>query len=199
MIGLIYYDSIFGVESNSSDIVSKKILIISGSPRKNGNSDVLCDRFRSGAEDAGNEVRKVSLAKKKVGFCKGCYHCRDHDGRCVLNDDMSEIMDDIGWADTIVLASPVYFYSVDAQMKAVIDRTVACWTAIKNKEFYYIMTAAEDSDTVMDCTLECFRGFARCLGGSVEKGVIYGKGLYGIGEVEKTPYMDEAYDMGRKV
>ena len=82
---------------------------------------------------------------------------------------------------------------------ALIDRTVAQWLTIKNKEFYYIMTAAEESDTVMDCTLECFRGLAKCLEGSVERGVIYGKGVYGAGEIESKPAMREAYDMGRKV
>ena len=80
---------------------------------------------------------------------------------------------------------------------ALIDRTVAQWQIIKNKEFYYIMTAAEESDTVMDCTLECFRGLARCLEGSIERGVIYGKGVYGPGEIESKPAMREAYDMGR--
>ena len=69
---------------------------------------------------------------------------------------MADILDKMNAADVFVMASPVYFYSVDAQMKALIDRTVAQWLTIKNKEFYYIMTAAEESDTVMDCTLECF-------------------------------------------
>lgn len=85
------------------------------------------------------------------------------------------------YADVIVMASPVYFYSIDAQMKTVIDRSLARWTNIPNKEFYYIMTAAENSDAVMDCSLECFRGFALCLSGAVEKGVIYGKGVYEAG------------------
>ena len=84
-------------------------------------------------------------------------------------------------------------------MKALIDRTVAQWLTIKNKEFYYIMTAAEESDTVMDCTLECLRGLAKCLKGSVERGVIYGKGVYEPGEIESKPAMQEAYEMGRTV
>lgn len=84
-------------------------------------------------------------------------------------------------------------------MKAVIDRCVAKWEEIKNKEFYYIMTAAENSDTVMDCTLECFRGFAKCLDGSVEKGVIFAKGVYEKGEVKGTRYMQEAYEMGKSI
>ena len=99
----------------------------------------------------------------------------------------------------IVMASPVYFYSIDAQMKAVIDRSVARWTDIPNKEFYYIMTAAEDSEDVMDCTLECFRGFARCLNGAREMGVICGKGVYEAGAIRGLPAMKEAYEMGRQV
>ena len=112
---------------------------------------------------------------------------------------MSEVLEKIHKANIIVMASPVYFYSIDAQMKALIDRCVAQWTKIKNKEFYYIMTAAENSDTVMNCTLECFRGFAECLEGSVEKGVIYGKGFYNVGEVKNSPVMLEAYNMGKNI
>lgn len=97
------------------------------------------------------------------------------------------------------MSSPVYFYSIDAQMKALIDRCVAQWTKIKNKEFYYIMTAAEDSKTVMNCTLECFRGFAKCLDGSAEKGIIYAKGFYKPGEVKNSLKMLEAYEMGKNI
>lgn len=97
------------------------------------------------------------------------------------------------------MSSPVYFYSIDAQMKALIDRCVAQWTKIKNEEFYYIMTAAEDSETVMNCTLECFRGFAKCLDGSAEKGIIYAKGFYKPGEVKNSLKMLEAYEMGKNI
>ena len=97
------------------------------------------------------------------------------------------------------MASPVYFYSVNAQMKALIDRTVAQWRVIRDKEFYYIMTAAEDTDTVMNCTLECFRGLAKCLNGSVERGVIYGKGVYAEGEIEGKPVLAEDYKVNKPV
>jgi len=123
----------------------------------------------------------------------------DHKGECFIKDDMSEILDKMQEADVIVMSSPVYFYSIDAQIKALIDRSVARWTEIPNKEFYYIMTAAEDSETVMDCTLECFRGFAMCLKNAVEKGVICGKGVYKTGEIKNTIYMNQAYELGKKV
>lgn len=179
--------------------MSKKILILSGSPRKGGNSDLLCDEFMKGAQESGNQAEKIFLRSKKVMPCNACYYCKDHDGQCAIRDDMGEILDKMQKADVIVMASPVYFYSIDAQMKAVIDRCVARWTNIPDKEFYYIMTAAEDSDTVMDCTLECFRGFAACLDGAREKGVIYGKGVYEAGDIRKMLAMQEAYEMGRQV
>lgn len=179
--------------------MSKKILILSGTPRKGGNSDVLCDEFMRGAVESGNTTEKIFIADKKIGYCKGCYYCVDHKEECFIKDDMSEILDKMQAADVIVMASPVYFYSIDAQMKAVIDRSVARWTDIPNKEFYYIMTAAEDSDTVMNCTLECFRGFAVCLKNAVEKGVIFAKGVYEKGEIKNTKYMNQAYELGKKV
>lgn len=178
--------------------MGKKILILSGSPRRGGNSDVLCDQFMKGAVEAGNDVEKINVASKKIGYCLACYYCKNHDGACAVKDDMAEILEKMLAADVIVMASPVYFYSIDAQLKALIDRSVARWLEFKDKEFYYIMTAAEDSDDVMDCTQECFRGFARCLEGSVEKGVIYGKGVYGKGEILNHPAMQQAYEMGRR-
>ena len=156
--------------------MSKNVLILSGSPRRGGNSDLLCDEFGRGAGENGNTVEKIFIRDKKIGFCNACYGCRKT-GMCVIKDDMAQVLERMHWADVIVMASPVYFYSIDAQMKALIDRTLPQWTRLDNKEFYYIMTAAEDSDTVMDCTLECFRGFAVCLNGAKEMGVLYGKGV----------------------
>lgn len=179
--------------------MNKKVLILSGSPRKGGNSDLLCDEFLRGAQEAGNQVEKIFLRSKKVAPCNACYFCRDNGGRCAIRDDMAEILDKMQAADVIVMASPVYFYSIDAQMKAVIDRSLARWTAMPGKEFYYIMAAAENSATVMDCTLECFRGFAVCLDDSKERGVLEAKGVYEAGDVRTTRYMKDAYEMGKTV
>ncbi len=179
--------------------IMKKVLILSGSPRRHGNSDLLCDEFMRGAADAGNEVEKIFIRDKKIGYCTACYYCTEHGGVCSIKDDMTEVLAKIRAADVIVMASPVYFYAVDAQLKTVIDRTVAQWTEITGKEFYYIMTSAEDTETVMDGTLACLRGFAACIAGSEEKGVICAKGVYEAGEVKNTPYMKQAYEMGRSV
>lgn len=148
--------------------MSKKVLILSGSPRKNGNSDLLCDEFMSGALESGNEVEKIRITEKKVSTCSACYYCRDHGGVCVHKDDMADILQKMVDADVLVLASPVYFYSVNAQLKAVIDRTVARWLEVKNKEFYYIVTMADEAHASADTTLACFRGYADCVDGAVE-------------------------------
>ena len=115
--------------------MGKNVLILSASPRKGGNSDILCDEFKKGAEKAGNSVEKIFLRDKKISPCVACYYCKDHEGKCAINDDMAYIIDRIMKSDVIVMASPVYFYSVNAQIKALIDRCVAKWLDIKNKEF----------------------------------------------------------------
>lgn len=178
--------------------MNKKVLILSGSPRKNGNSDILCDEFAKGAEESGNIVRKIRVAEKNIGYCKACYACKNG-GICAIKDDMAEVLQQIIDADVLVLASPVYFYSIDAQLKAVIDRTVARWLEVKNKEFYYIITAADGEEAAAKTTLACFRGYADCVEGAKEKGVIYGMGVYEKGEIKNHKCMKEAFEMGRNV
>lgn len=177
----------------------KNVLILSGSPRKGGNSDLLCDEFMRGAKESGNNVIKINVANKKITPCHACYFCREHGGECAYKDDMAEILQAMIDADVLVLASPVYFYSIDAQLKAVIDRTVARWPEVKNKEFYYIMTAADEDKSAMDTTLACFRGYAACVVGAKEMGVIYGTGVYEKGRILNTPAMSEAYEMSKNV
>ena len=101
--------------------MSKKVLILSGSPRKGGNSDLLCDEFMRGALEADNQVEKIRVTEKKIGYCSACYYCRQSGGVCAKKDDMAEILQKMIDADVIVLASPVYFYSIDAQLRTVID------------------------------------------------------------------------------
>lgn len=178
--------------------MSKKVLILSGSPRKGGNSDILCDEFAKGAIEAGHEVEKIRVAEKNIGYCRACYACKET-GKCVIKDDMAEVLQKMIDADVLVLASPVYFYSIDAQLKAVIDRTVARWLEVRDKEFYYIVTAADSEHSSAETTLSCFRGYADCVEGAKEMGVIYGMGAYEKGEIKSLPAMDDAYEAGKRV
>ncbi len=175
-----------------------KVLAISSSPRKGGNSDVLCDEFLKGAAEQGHQVEKIRLATKKIAPCLACYGCADTH-ICVRNDDMAEVLDALKAADVIVLASPVYFYSICAQMKTMIDRCMSDYGAIQNKRFYLIVTAADPQHCAADETLADFRGYLRCLPGAVEAGVIFGTGTWDKGDVYRHPSLAEAYEMGRSV
>ena len=126
--------------------MSKKVLILSGSPRKGGNSDILCDEFLRGAQDAGYKAEKIRVAEKKVAPCSGCYYCSTHGGVCVHKDDM-----------------------------------------------------ADEEKASADTTLTCFRGYADCVEGAVEKGVLVASGVYEPGAVRNTSAMAQAYEMGRNV
>lgn len=179
--------------------MKKKILVISASPRKEGNSDLLCDQFISGATKAGHQIEKMSLRDRKINYCAACDACQKNGGRCVQKDGMAEILDRMISADVIVMATPVYFYTMNAQMKTVIDRIYARYTAVSNKEVYFIMTAAVGNKDLLERTLESLRGFTACLTGAKEKGVIYGTGAWNKGDIKKSPAMGQAYEMGKNV
>lgn len=177
----------------------KNIVVISASPRKGGNSDRLCDEFIRGAERAGHKSHKIFLRNEKIGYCLGCDGCAATH-RCVQKDDMEAILEMMVTADVIVLATPVYFYTMDAQLKTLIDRSVPRYTEIADKEFYFIVTAADSNKSALERTIDGLRGFTReCLPNAREKGIIYGAGVWHAGEITKTAALGEAYTMGSAV
>ena len=177
--------------------MSKSVLILSASPRKGGNSDLLCDQFMHGAKEAGNHVEKIFLRDKKINYCAGCGACQSNGGKCVQKDDMAEALDKMIAADVIVMATPVYFYTMNGQMKTLIDRTCSRYAEISNKEMYFIMTAAVEEKELLERTLEGFRGFTSCLSGAMEKGIIYGTGAWKAGDIKGSAAMTQAYEMGK--
>jgi len=178
--------------------MKKKILILSASPRKKGNSELLCDQFALGAKESGHEVEKISIAGKKIHYCTGCGACFNT-SQCSQKDDMSGILEKMIASDVIVMATPVYFYTMNGQMKTLIDRTCARYREITDKEFYFIVTAADDNKQAMKRTIEEFRGFTYCLDGAKEKGILYGVGAWNIGDVIQTESYPQAFEMGKTV
>lgn len=177
----------------------KKVLVISASPRRGGNSDILCDEFIRGAKESGNEIEKVFLRDRKINYCMGCGAC-NNTHKCVQNDDMADILDKMVNYDVIVMATPVYFYTMDGQLKTLIDRTVPRYEEISDKDFYFIVTAADTDKAALERTIEGLRGFTdECLTNPHEKGIIYGTGAWQIGEIKNTPAMQQAYEMGKSV
>ncbi len=179
--------------------MGKNVLIISSSPRKGGNSDVLCDEFLKGAKENGNTVEKIFLKDKKINCCTGCGYCNTNDyTACSQKDDMAEILDKMQSADVIVFSTPIYFYSISGQMKTFIDRLCARYTHIENKDFYYILTAADSSNHAIQFALGEFKGLMACLNNPKEKGYLFAGGVWQKNEVLNTDYPALAYKLGKE-
>lgn len=177
---------------------NKKVLIIEGSPRKNGNSQLLCEAFEKGAKDSGHTVNLIRIQEKKIGYCTACDYCMQNDGTCVLHDDMSDILKLFQEADVLVLATPVYFYGISAQIKTFIDRTYPIWQNLGQKDVYYIVSAGLGED-IINRSLGDFDGFVEHLKDSKVKGRIYAPNVMEAGLVKNTKLITDAYQMGKNV
>ena len=176
----------------------KHIVILSGSPRKNGNTNLLCRQFQQGAEEAGHSVRFIPLAEKRIGFCRACDVCMRNGGACIQKDDMENILCAFQQADVVVLATPVYFYGVIAQMKACIDRTYPIWQHLGKKEVYYIVSAGLDEHIVAR-SLGDLDGFVEHFEQYEIKGRLYASNVMEAGAVRTLPVMEAAYQAGLHV
>ena len=136
---------------------------------------------------------------EKGGGLLGCNACYRNDGVCVQKDDMAEIREKMLGADVIVLASPIYFYSMTAQLKAVIDRSYAFFSQLAGKTFYFIISCAAPDEALTETMQAALRGFTCCVPDSVEGGVILGIGANDAGDVRHSPAMEQAYQMGRSL
>ena len=147
-----------------------KILGIMGSPRVGGNSDILLDEALAGAKNAGAEVEKIILDKKKISGCKDCKKCNET-GICVIKDDMLEIHKKILDADAIIHSAPVYFWSMTSQMKAYLDRWCAffdaqwnwqknCYPRMKGKRIGLITVCGDPNVHTADPIVRVFKSTA---------------------------------------
>jgi multimeric flavodoxin WrbA len=139
-----------------------KVLVLNGSPRKNGKTASLIKAFMEGAESSGNEVRELYLTGMNINGCLACEACQKGAGGCVQKDDMLAVYDAFEWADTVVFASPQYWGTVSGQLKVVIDRLYAALFGKRVvKRFVVIMTARGN---MYEMTEDFFSIFIRFLG-----------------------------------
>jgi NAD(P)H-dependent FMN reductase len=181
-------------------IMSKKVLIISTSPRKGSNSDALADEFAKGARDAGHEVEKVSLIGKEIQFCRGCLACQKTK-RCVIHDDADKIVQEkMLHADVLVFATPIYYYEMSGQMKTLLDRANPLYPSdYAFRDVYLIATAAEDGDDVWARAASGLEGWIACFPKSHLSGVIFGGNATETGTILGNPAMQKAFDAGKAV
>ena len=176
----------------------RKVLIISTSLRNNSNSDILAKECERGARDAGLDVEYVSLKGKEIKYCIGCLSCQKTN-RCVLKDDVVDIMTKVKEAEVIVYATPIYYYEMSGQMKTLLDRLNPLYTSDYNfRDIYMIATAADDSDATFDKAYSGLSGWVDCFEKASLKGIVTGGGIDEAGSVNNfVDIKNKAYELGR--
>ncbi|MDE6617685.1 MAG: flavodoxin family protein [Clostridiales bacterium] len=177
----------------------KKVIIITSSPRKDGNSELLAKAFADGALSTGNDVMVLDVRELNLKYCTGCLYCQSHDA-CVLNDGMNGFYEKLQNADVLAFATPVYFYSICGQLKTFIDRLNPLYPR-QNKftDVYLLATAADEDEKAMDGAITAVQGWVDCFDGVSIKGVVRGVGVTDKGEINGTRFIDQAYEMGKNV
>lgn len=176
--------------------MGKAVLIVSSSPRKNGNSETLADAFAKGAREAGRSVETVRLREKQIGFCRGCLACQKL-GYCVIQDDAVEIVAKMHDADVLVFATPVYYYSVCGQLKTMLDRANPLFGSnYAFTEAYLLATAAEDGRSAFEGTEKAVQGWTDCFPRCALAGTVFAGGVTGVGEIAEHPALEQARRMG---
>ncbi|MHC1714831.1 MAG: flavodoxin family protein [Acidaminococcaceae bacterium] len=178
----------------------KKILIISTSLRRDGNSEMLADEFQRGAVESGHNVEKVCLYDKNIGFCKGCLVCQTTKN-CVINDDANMILGKMLHADVLVFATPIYFYEMCGQMKTLLDRSNPLFPAKYSFRDIYLLAASADTNLAsMDGAVKGLEGWIDCFEQTRLAGVVRGVGATQLGDIRNSPSaLLEAYKMGKNV
>ena len=179
--------------------MSKNIVVLSGSPRKNGNTDRLVAAFIEGAETEGKAVSLFRVAEMKISGCLGCNHCFEEKGVCVQKDDMGQILDALRKADAIVLASPVYYWAVSAQLKVAIDRTYALISDKPPvKRAALLMTCGNSETSVADGAVTMYSRLCAFFQWD-DAGVIIAPGLREPGEIKGRNELEKAKVLGREI
>lgn len=176
----------------------KKVLILNGSARKGGNTDLLIEAFEKGIKDADAEMIRVS--DFKVPPCDGCNACLHNDsGRCVKHDDMMFFWEKLSKTDVLVIASPVYFYGISATLKAVIDRLHApARNDLPIKKTALLLVGASSRENVFDATILQYKCIVDFFGLENIGEVCVGK-VKEIGDIKDHPLLSVAEETAKKI
>lgn len=176
--------------------MSKKVLIIGTSPRIHGNSNILAKAFADGAEESGNDVEFIPLAGKTIGFCVGCWGCTQTH-RCVFHDDADMVVQKMKDADVVVFATPIYYYEMSGQMKVLLDRTNALYTAdYKFRDIYLLTTAEATSPDTPQQAVNGLKAWMKVFHKAHLAGALFAGGTFEDGTIKGHPEIEEAKRMG---
>lgn len=184
--------------------MSKKVLIISASFRPNSNSDTLAHEAQRGAIETGNEVEFINLKDKNINFCKGCSACQ-RTLKCVIRDDMDELIEKVKNADVLIFATPIYFYEMSGQLKTFLDRCNPLYPTDYNfRDVYLITTSQVPEDHASDTATTGVLGWITCFDQANLAGIIIGAGVgtvaNGAEDISSRPdLLEQAYELGRNL
>lgn len=179
--------------------MSKKVLVISTSLRKNSNSETLADAFLAGAKASGNQVEKISLRGKKIAFCQGCLACQNTQ-KCVIEDDAVTIAAKMKEADVITFATPIYYYEMSGQMKTMLDRANPLFSSnYAFRDIYMLTTAAEDGNEVPEKAINGLQGWIDCFEKAHLAGSVFADGVTDGGSIKGHHALQQAYDLGKAI
>lgn len=178
----------------------KNIVVVIGSPRKNGNTEILANAFINGAREAGNNVNVISVNGQKIGGCTGCNYCyKNAQHNCVQNDGMTQIYAQLALADIIVFATPVYFYGVSSQLKCLIDRL---HNPIRNsfavKKLALLAVCADKEESVFDSVIAMYQSVLKYFS-LANGGIITVHSVVEKGDINSNPKLIDAYNLGKSI
>ncbi len=173
-----------------------KITILMGSPNKNGSTSILADEFKRGADEAGHTCEVIDVCHANIHPCIGCVAC-GYEGPCVQNDDVEMIRAKLLSSDMVVFATPLYYYGMSAQLKAVVDRFCAYNSSLNRRHLKSaLLTVAWNAD---DWTFEALESHYKTLVRYInfeDKGMVLGYGCGSPGMTKRSRYPEDAYRLG---
>ena len=170
------------------------IVVLSASPRKGGNTSIMVDAFREGAESAGNTVEVIDVAAKKIAPCCACKYCFKHGGECAIKDDMTDVRASLAKADMVVFASPVYWFDITAQLKLVIDRMYAFGGCGFNFSKVALLLDS-GSDGVYDAAIAAYKAMCGYLKWE-SMGIVTIPGMAEKGDMASSPKLADVRALG---
>lgn len=184
---------------NSKKNDKMKIVVLTGSPRRNGNTNHLAAQFIKGAEEAGHEVYRFDCAQHKISSCIACNSC-GMNGPCIFNDDFNELRPHLLEADIVVFASPMYYFGFSSQLKTVIDRFYALNGKLKgaNKQAALLMAYADTALEEATPMLSHYHTLIKYLGWS-DLGTVVAPGMWPTGAINNTEFSRLAYKLGHNI
>lgn len=181
--------------------MKKNIVVLTGSPRTGGNSDLLAEAFMKGASEAGHEVVKCEAGKKNIIGCKACDTCYSKGKPCTFDDDFNRIAPLIEKADMIVFVTPLYWFTFPAQLKAAIDKTysfIIGGKELKIKESMLLVCGEDNDESAFDGIISTYKRIAYYQKWT-DRGQLIVPGVLNKGDILSTKYLVAAEKMGNNI